>query len=122
MKIRTAAPLVLMTALIAACATKPTAQDPIPSHQEARAIFSSCDKPVYPAAAVTNKREGTVTLGFEVSADGKPVASKVQKSSGHSDLDEAARASLMLCTFYPATRDGKPVQEWMHIQYVWSLK
>ncbi|WP_229508095.1 hypothetical protein [Massilia sp. Dwa41.01b] len=25
------------------------------------------------------------------------------------------------CSFTPAEADGKPVEEWGHVQYVWSL-
>ena len=86
------------------------------------ALFSSCKKPVWPRAALAAGRTGTVTLGFNISVDGKPVASRVDKSSGHDDLDQAARAGIEQCRFRPGTKNGKPVETWMKMQYVWMLK
>lgn len=91
-------------------------------HTNALADLKSCAKPVYPVDAVKAKREGAVTIGFLVGADSKLVKSKVETSSGHPDLDEATRAALKLCKFSAATQNGKPVQEWTEVQYVWSLK
>lgn len=91
-------------------------------HKSALADLKSCAKPAYPADAVKAKREGAVTIGFLVGADSKLVEAKVEKSSGHGDLDEATRDALKLCKFTAATQDGKPVQEWTQVQYVWSLK
>ena len=92
------------------------------THKGAVVDFKSCAKPQYPAEAIKANRTGKVTLAFEIGVDGKVVESKVENSSGHADLDEAARTAIGLCTFKPATQDGKPVQEWMKMQYVWTLK
>lgn len=84
--------------------------------------FKSCAKPVYPPAAITALREGTVGLEFLVSVKGTVADAKVDKSSGHPDLDDAARDALKLCKFVPAKKNGKAVEEWTHVQYVWTLK
>lgn len=86
------------------------------------ADFFSCDKPVWPQAAIAEGRTGTVTLMFEISAEGKVLRSMVAKSSGHADLDEAAREGISKCAFKPGTHDGKPATTGMRIQYVWTLK
>ncbi len=88
----------------------------------AMADFDHCAKPAWPEGAISRKETGTVTLSFLVGADGTLKDSKVKKSSGHSDLDEAARSGIFKCTFKPATQAGKPVQSWMHMQYVWVLE
>ena len=88
----------------------------------AMADFNHCAKPAWPEGAIARKETGTVTLGFLVGADGTLKDSKVKKSSGHADLDEAARSGIFKCTFKPATRAGKPVQSWMRMQYVWVLE
>ena len=48
-----------------------------------------------------------MTLGFPVGADGTLKDSKVKKSSGHADLDEAARSGIFKCKFKPATQAGR---------------
>jgi D-alanyl-D-alanine endopeptidase (penicillin-binding protein 7) len=88
----------------------------------AMADFDHCAKPAWPEGAIARQETGTVTLGFLVGADGTLKASKVKKSSGHADLDEAARSGIFKCKFKPATQAGKPVQSWMQMQYVWVLE
>ncbi|MBC7684472.1 MAG: energy transducer TonB, partial [Bdellovibrionales bacterium] len=48
--------------------------------------------------------------------------SAVEKSSGHSDLDEAAREGISKCTFNPGMANGKPVRSAMQMKYIWTLK
>lgn len=84
------------------------------------AIFGSCpQKPVWPAEALRDKRAGTVTLAFLIGADATVLESKVAQSSGHADLDEAARVGLAVCKFRPPAVDGKPVQGWVAVRYNW---
>ena len=91
-------------------------------HVPARANFNSCSKPVWPAGAIKAQRTGRVTLNFEIGVDGRVIDSKVRRSSGHPDLDQAARDGIAKCTFKPATDHGQPVRQWMQMQYVWTLK
>ena len=86
------------------------------------ADFNTCAKPHYPKESLLAKHVGTVTLGFLVDDTGSVVDAKIGKSSGHVLLDEAARDAIKLCKFRPAMADGKPVQEWAKVQYVWTLK
>ena len=72
------------------------------------AEFNACAKPAWPGGAIAAQRTGTVTLSFLVGANGKLGQSKVVKSSGHPDLDEAARGDIQKCAFKPATQAGKP--------------
>lgn len=82
----------------------------------------ACEKPEYPRKSLRNEEQGTVTLEFLIGLDGRVVDSKVDKSSGFKDLDKAAIAGLSLCKFTPGTVDGKPVQSWTKMQYVWKLE
>lgn len=84
------------------------------------ANFNSCARPVYPKDAHANKIEGTVSLRFLVSTDGRVLDSSVRQSSGNASLDQAAQSALTKCSFKPATVNGKPVQEWADVQYVWK--
>ncbi len=90
--------------------------------QPAVANFNSCRKPIWPAGAIAANRTGTVTLGFQVSATGKVIGSRVNRSSGHPDLDQAARTGIELCSFRPGIEHGKPAASWMQMQYVWTLE
>ena len=82
----------------------------------------ACSKPEYPPKALRNEETGTVTLQFLIGIDGRVVESKVDKSSGYRDLDNAAKNALSLCKFIPGTTDGKPEQSWTKMQYVWKLE
>lgn len=94
---------------------------PVPD-QNPIAIFNSCKKPVYPDADLAAGHTGTVTLGYEISTDGKVLVSRVERSSGHPGLDAAARSAIELCSFKPALLAGVPVQAWARMQYVWTLE
>jgi len=120
--IRTPA-LIAIAALLSACAAPPANHAAEPSNSRQGIIdFASCGKPVWPAAALKEQRVGTVTLGFLVDTDGTVVDSKVMKSSGSDDLDQAARNGIKLCKFMPAIKDGKHAKDWVPMQYVWTLK
>ena len=88
----------------------------------AKLDFDSCAKPQYPHADVQAAHEGTVKLRFLVDENGKVKDSKVMASSGFATLDEAARAALAQCSFQPALKNGKAVQQWTKIDYVWTLR
>jgi len=116
--------LALACAALVSCAGVQTAGTEADSAASppAQVLFNSCAKPVYPPAALDAGREGTVNLAFLVTAEGMAADAKVVKSSGQRDLDETARDAIKLCKFTPATKNGKPVQDWTHVQYVWTLK
>lgn len=84
--------------------------------------FNSCAKPVYPAASLAARHEGTVTLTFEVDADGRISGSQVKQSSGDPLMDEAAHQAIRMCTFSPAIKNGQAVKQNTDVQYVWTLK
>ena len=82
---------------------------------------ANCAKPAYPAAALRNGDEGTVTLAFLIGKDGRVASAKVEKTSGFRDLDRAALHGLSLCAFKPGTVDGAAQESWARMQYSWSL-
>lgn len=88
----------------------------------ARVDFKSCAKPEYPAEAIKESRTGTVHLGFLINKSGKVQNSKIERSSGYTDLDEASRTAIEKCIFKPATKAGKPIESWTRLQYVWTLE
>jgi periplasmic protein TonB len=82
---------------------------------------AGCTKPAYPAAALRNGDEGTVTLAFLVGKDGRVLNAKVERTSGHRDLDRAALQGLAMCDFKPGTVDGIAQESWARMQYAWRL-
>lgn len=67
--------------------------------------------PTYPRRALQQRLTGTVLLQVLVGIDGRPLEVKVAQSSGHRELDEAARAQVLKrWSFQPATRNGQAVQ------------
>ena len=105
----------LASALLATTFTA-TANDATPVMDK-----TSCDKVVYPKAALINEETGTVSLSILVGADGAVVDSKVEKSSGSKTLDKATVKIFTSCKFKPAMKDGKAQQAWTKLDYVWTL-
>lgn len=81
-----------------------------------------CKTPEYPKASRRQNEEGVVSLRFLVDSDGRVLNAEVEKSSGYSRLDDAARNALALCQFRPGERDGQPVRSWARINYSWKLR
>lgn len=107
--------------------TAPTATPtaaPMPAARTAAVIQpgAQCAKPDYPSASRRMEEEGTVTLKFLIGIDGQVLQAEIEKSSGFSRLDEAARNALSKCQFRPGTVDGKPEQSWANIKYTWRLE
>lgn len=77
--------------------------------------------PSYPARAYSNGESGTVQLALLVGGDGGVLESKVQKSSGHAELDKAARKALSQCHFKVAGNDRSAEPVWTNVEYAFSL-
>ena len=82
---------------------------------------ANCAKPSYPAGALRNGDEGTVTLAFLIGKDGHVASAKIERTSGFRDLDRAALQGLSLCAFKPGTIDGVAQESWARMQYAWRL-
>jgi TonB family protein len=70
----------------------------------------SGDKPVYPASAKADHAQGVVILETIITEAGRLDKTKILKSSGRPDLDQAALDGVAGWVFEPATLDGKPVK------------
>jgi protein TonB len=104
------------------CAAGAQVQEANDAQNSAATIdFASCAKPVYPQADRQAGHEGTVALDFLVDENGRMKDAKVTKSTGFRGLDMTALVALGKCNFHPALENGKPVEKWAHVQYVWSL-
>jgi protein TonB len=89
---------------------------------ETPAIFDAKNcKAEYPKAALMNEEQGVVSMAFLVSADGKVLESKLEKTSGFKSLDKAALSAITACKFKPGSKDGKPDSTWTKVEYNWTL-
>jgi protein TonB len=73
--------------------------------------YASAPPPAYPAAARRMHHEGTVLLAVLVDVDGRPLRVDIRESSGHRQLDDAAREQVLAhWRFRPAMRDGRAIR------------
>lgn len=76
-----------------------------------RLEYSDAPAPAYPRDAIRERREGVVMLQVTVDIDGRPVDVVIAQSSGHRDLDAAARQQVLKrWRFKPAMKDGLAIQ------------
>jgi TonB family protein len=80
----------------------------------------TCARPEYPKGELEQNHQGIVTLRFLLGADGVAKQSLIHTSSGYPGLDEAALVAISKCRFNPPSVDGKAVEGWTAIQYVWK--
>jgi protein TonB len=107
--------------------TAPPAPAPASVRTGVVANSGSCkvDDSDYPSASKRLEEEGTAIIRFLVTADGRVLETQIEKSSGFRRLDLATEQlvkNTSKCKFTPATIDGKQVQEWGRMQYVWRLQ
>jgi protein TonB len=86
------------------------------------AAYLSNPPPGYPPAARRAGQQGTVTLRVLVKRDGLPSKVEVEKSSGFSHLDTAARDTVRGWRFVPARQGGDPIESWVLVPVVFRLE
>lgn len=85
----------------------PVTAGPAPAQLE----YAVAPPPPYPREQLRNGDEGVVMLQVLVDVDGTPLEVGIAESSGHRELDQAARRHVLAnWTFKPAMRDGVAVQ------------
>jgi|GEM_PF-6278814 len=65
--------------------------------------------PTYPARALADRLEGTVTLRLSISSEGAIDRLEIDLSSGYSVLDASAISAVRSWRFVPAKQNGRPV-------------
>ena len=127
-EVRVDTPPPVQNTISAVSAVKPAAEAPIPrvvpagpSRTSAVVDAGKCAKPEYPPASIRAQETGLVVLQFLIGADNTVIDSKIERSSGFRRLDEAAKRGLSLCKFKAGTEEGKAVQSWARIEYLWKL-
>lgn len=78
-------------------------------------------KPVYPLLSKRAGEEGLVLLRVLVSTDGLAEKVEINKSSGFSRLDEAARKTVLKWQFKPAQRGNTPIADWVQVPVNFNL-
>lgn len=68
-----------------------------------------CKATHYPVPAIRKGEQGTVEFAYQIGTDGRPANAKILKSSGYTELDEAALGCSANWQFPPATQNGEPV-------------
>lgn len=71
--------------------------------------YGSNPPPRYPRAAIRRSLEGLVILLVTVSVEGACIGVRVEQSSGHDILDEAALEAVRNWSFVPGRRGKRPV-------------
>lgn len=80
-------------------------------------------KPQYPPLSLENGEEGTVRMFVVVQPNGKPSNVRVEKSSGYSRLDRAAKKAVeQYYRFTPAMENGQPIAANYTFPVVFNLK
>ena len=85
------------------------------------AAYLSNPKPQYPLAARRRGDQGTVLVQVLVSADGLAARVRLEKSSGHPALDEAAMTAVKSWRFVPAQQGGRAVESPYTVPVVFKL-
>lgn len=80
-----------------------------------------CAQPVWPRAALARGAEGKTTVAVQVDSGGRVTASRVDVSSGHEDLDQAALAGIARCRFHALAAAAATPGTWRQTQFVWYL-
>jgi TonB family protein len=83
-------------------------------------------RPLYPAAALRVRAQGTTRLRFRIDGDGLVQAAEITGRSGpmveHQLLDQLALQSLIRCSFrYGLDADGKPTVTTIQVAYTWKI-
>ncbi len=101
----------------------PSASSPSQPTSSEAILSRFIDKPPleYPMKARLKGWEGTVTLRFEMLADGTIGAIEVAKSSGHDILDTAARNALKQWRHQPPRQKDQPETTWATLDFNFTL-
>ena len=79
-------------------------------------------RPKYPLESRKNKEEGTVCLLLKIDENGAVVSVDIEKSSGYSLLDAAAKEAVLNARFNPAKSGSKRVASTAQISLNFTLK
>ena len=99
--------------------SSPSLPDREPDFQ---AAYLNNPAPEYPMVARRMAWQGRVVVSVEVLVDGRAGEVKLQRSSGHPVLDDAAMQSVRSWRFTPARHAGQLVNKWFLVPIPFVLK
>jgi TonB family protein len=82
----------------------------------------SRSEPFYPSEALKNNLEGRVGIKLLINKDGEVIRTLVEKSSGHSVLDDAAVEYSGKLKFSPAIANKEPIKIWISMVFDYRTK
>jgi protein TonB len=85
------------------------------------AAYLNNPRPAYPLAARRRGDQGTVLIRVLVTADGAAASVGLEKTSGHSALDEAALAAVKSWRFVPARQGTQAIESPYVVPVVFKL-
>jgi TonB family protein len=84
--------------------------------------FLTTEQPlIYPTEAFNQGIEGKTVVQLLVSIEGKVSETKILRSSGSLDLDEAALRMVKSSAYEPGSIDGVPSEFWLHLPVLFRL-
>lgn len=120
-----AAPMAPTTAITQTTTVKappaPKKVERFPPRIDLKGSPRACKEPEYPAASERLGESGTSAISLLIGADGKVQQSKVDQTSGHKRLDEAAIKAFSRCKFIVGTNNGVAEASWFSIRYKWVV-
>ena len=105
--------------------TESVGTDPVPDEQAkvvSDPVALNRIVPVYPRSARRKGHEGNVTMAVVVTETGDVASVDILASSGHAELDAAARTAVRTARFAPATEDGVNVSGRVRLTVAFKLK
>lgn len=104
-----------------AVAAQPVAEPPS-TPPNANAAYLRNPAPRYPLLARRNGEQGTVLLRVLVTREGTPANVSIDRTSGSSQLDQAALETVKTWRFVPARRGQQAVEAWVLVPVVFRLE
>ncbi|MDO9051389.1 MAG: energy transducer TonB [Methylotenera sp.] len=102
-------------------ANKQVATEPVIEPPSFGAAYLNNPAPAYPMLARKMGEQGKVLLKVLVSQDGKAEVVKVDTSSGHQKLDQAAIEAVKRWSFVPAKRSNQPISAYVLVPVNFTL-
>ena len=112
--------VVFLLALLAGAVNLAQAAKDDPAGKAMWRDLSICPKPTWPAGALARSAGGKTTVAIRVDTWGSVTESRVDVSSGHADLDQAARDGIAQCRFYSLAHVLGAPSGWRPMQFVWQ--
>jgi periplasmic protein TonB len=105
-----------------ASSSAPAISTPAPPKTISGVEYIQRPEPQYPPISKRMREEGKVTLRILVNERGRPEKVEVQKSSGFSRLDDAAKQAALSAVFKPYMEDGRPVAVYAIVPINFSIQ